>query len=245
MPTTAESSGKAKSSSGKSWLLEELQTKCIELDSITIGKGEEFFAKECAVSSFEHIGKVENDDYYVAFYCVIENTADEEDSCASADKYSVEKNYAIAVFKQKHDSKTAELVIKRLTTDYGEDEGGLPFESVKIITIPCGTTLQIISRYRKYYNMETFYIRNGKLDKKISFNGLWANSDKLIPAKERQYGWEATEPDLETMTITAMMAQKNDPPCCQSGPDYIFNLKCTGNRIFIDSLKKVDRSEER
>src|SRR5438105_2608583 len=114
--------------------LDSTKHDCTALSQLKIGPGE-FDVRECGVTRFGVIGKVETATYYFALYCLLPNFASASDMCIS-NRYS---NRAVVVFVQEDSSTLASKLYE--FADYCD--GMVSFDAPRLVQIVYGLMIYI------------------------------------------------------------------------------------------------------
>lgn len=212
--------------------LDSIKERCAKFSKIEIGKSA-FAARECKITEFGNLGKVEGENYLFALYCIMPNHSPLNSKCG--DK-TFDAGYharrGMAVFTSQVATKKVTLLFEKADPDIGiyyyEKPEIVDVGKNKLLFLPIhvdGTGNGNASEYYLLRNRKWVLIESAKWQKQVH--------DQL-PADLKIH--KGIWPDLKNMKAVAGLYKKDDANCCPTGGRALIDLGLQENSITLKKL---------
>ena len=215
---------------GRVYPFDAVRSACIEFSGAKIGR-EAFEARECAVSAFGEIGRVDGITYDYAIYCVIPNYA-EPARCGDESFTS-----------QSHDRRGLAIFAReaggaRVVFEYVDREIGTVYipDPPRLVSHAAGTLLDIPIGIdgSGHINDSQYYVRSNGLWEKLDGETWLKDLGTRLP-KDVQT-WKGIWPDLKTMRAIVGLYRTDDANCCPTGGQAEVQLGIRGRQFAIEAV---------
>ena len=212
--------------------LASLATRCIAFQNLKIGPGVADVA-ECQVTDFRAIGKMGNQTYYYALYCLTPNDSVAEEKCDARMKSSPwYRTDGVAIFVQ--DGQASRM---RIMYDPGDIEIGMfNYGKPEIIKNQIGTFLLVPIQLTGtgHGNASQVYFWDGRTWRPLDTQAWLTDLRARLP-RDREIR-KGVWPDFRTLKTNVPLYKREDPNASPSGGTALIELAVTGNKLSIKSV---------
>jgi hypothetical protein len=212
--------------------LDGVKEKCVKFSKVRIGSAP-FEGRECKVTEFGSLGRIDGTNYFFALYCILPNRSAENSKCGDGTfdaKFHAQRG--MAVFSSKEDANKTDLDFERADSEIGSRYYNKP----EIVDVGNRKLLSLSIRIdgTGAGNESEYYVRQNSKWIQIESESWEKQVLEQIPVGLKIY--KGIWPDLKTMKAEAGLYKKGDSNCCPTGGRALIDLELVENQIRVKKL---------
>jgi hypothetical protein len=214
---------------GQALPLTALRARCFDFQEVAPTD-----VRDCAVSDFGELGRVDGRTYYYAVYCVIPLFAPQDSGACGDNSFSATyyRERGTAIFESVPASNTALLIFDRVSWDIGMYR----YRTPAIVPNAAGQLLYIPIAWdgTGHGNGSEYYLRrNGKWEQ-VESTAWEADLRRRVPSDRQML--QGMWPDVRTLRVEVGLYRDGDGNCCPTGGRMKAQLAIRSMRFVVQSV---------